>query len=297
MKLSDSIEFLNNQTKVHDSKLAELRELIAVTEPYYALSDLYLHDNVLSAAVPLELTDHMEPFGMAIPEIGRHMAILGSLALANANPKKEKHYYLATHAIVERKHDKPGGDGMYFGKVKVQSINKRLGEITGELYNPFGELFCTIEVKYSILHEMVFNRMFSNVRQTSSIKTTKNPYTSTSQLYNINLGDKISNASLGIIKKESCAGHFKDFAALPIARLGGALTSLSGLHHNFICGSNKKYCIRKAEIHAKSFVFAGKKLNLFTQLINSSNNKEICIESFANTTECNRVVDYKLWFF
>lgn len=297
MKLSNTIEILNPQTIVQNSKLINLKKLIAVKEPYYALTNLEQINDELSASIPLELTTHMEPYGMSIPEIGRHMAILGSLALANTNPKKEKHYYLATHAIVEKAHKNAGGDGLYIGKVKVLSFTKRVGIINGELYNAFGELYATIVVEYAVLHELVFERMFGAERQTTNFDSIKNPYCKPSHLSNANIGYKNSSASLGNIKQDDCAGHFKDFAALPIARLGGALTSLSGLHYNLIRNSNQKYNIRKAEINAKSFVFAGKELNLISQLTSDINNNEICIESFASTTECENVVDYKLWFY
>jgi hypothetical protein len=297
MRLSDSNEFVGKLVEVNEFKLTELRKLIAVTEPYYALSNLHQHDDVLAATLPLQQTNHLEPFGMGIPEIGRHMAILGSLALANANPVKEKHYYLATHAIVERMHNKPGSGGNYFGKVKVVQFNKRTGQITGELFNNFGELYCTIEVTYSVLHELVFNRMFAKEGQTTNDNIQINPYANPSTLYNLKLGIENSFASLGTIQKEHCVGHFKNFPALPIARLGGALTSLSGLHYNFIRNSTDRYCIRKAEIHAKTFVFAGRNIELFSQIVESNTADNMCIESYANTTDCCRAIDYKLWFF
>lgn len=296
MKISDSIELLNKEALFHNSQAEALKELIAVKEPYFALTNLQLKDDELSATMPFELSDHMELYGMGIPEIGRHMAILGSLALANSNPKKEKHYYLATHAIVERTHSQASGDGEYSGKVRTVSFTKRVGKIKGEIYSG-GILQCTIEVSYAVLHDLTFNRMFAKDKQTTNFIPTYNPYEKSSRLYNINLGCKNADASLGTIKQEDCAGHFHDFAALPIARLGGALTNLSGLLFNHLRYSDERYSIHKAEISAKSFVFSGKKLELYAQVEHNEENEEVIIKSHASTNDCQHVVEYKLSFF
>ena len=166
MKISESVGFAPTLNEVSKSKVEQLRKLISVTEPYYALSNLQISDDVLTANMPMELTNHHEYKCMSIAEVGRHMAILGSLAMANANPRKERHYYLATDAYLEKKESEVNAeDGMFLGKVYVDSINKRVGVVNGELYTPKGELHYSIKVQYSILHQTIFDRMFGAGKQ------------------------------------------------------------------------------------------------------------------------------------
>ncbi|GAQ81634.1 hypothetical protein KFL_000860060 [Klebsormidium nitens] len=82
-------------------------QLIDVQRPYYALFDMAQLSNAAKPTVRgyfLKESRRHEENGDPISgsELGRHSAIMGSVACALANPVKEKHYYLAFGAKSER---------------------------------------------------------------------------------------------------------------------------------------------------------------------------------------------------
>ena len=297
MKPSDSVGVKQRNLDSQISQVNELYQLIEVSEPYYALRNVNMVDNNLVADIPLELTSHPEPFGMSLGEAGRHMAILGSLALAKINPAKKKHFYLATDACFERLHSKPGGAGMYKGIISKYSIQKRTGEVEGILVSPFNEVLYKASVKYSVIDTVLFQRMFSKQMQNTEKIPYDNPYRNEPKLFGTKLGLKISTATSGIIEKRNCAGHFDNFPAIPIARLGGSLIKLSGLHFNYVHSREEEYCPKKAIIHASTFIFAGTKIDFNSKVISDEGENGIYIHAMANTTKCNNAVEMKLWYY
>ena len=68
---------------------------LIVTPPYFALHDLAECDGWFSK---MYLQSSQWDVKMVLQQSGRHLAIIGSCALARVNPTKEKHYYLAHKA-------------------------------------------------------------------------------------------------------------------------------------------------------------------------------------------------------
>ncbi len=108
---------------------------ISVTPPYYALNEVVEMDEYIVATVPRQLNDFEEKLPITIPEVGRHMAIMGCLALSKANQLKEKHYYLATEAVITRNSIRETNNPFLKGRVKVQAIDKKNGWVVGELFD------------------------------------------------------------------------------------------------------------------------------------------------------------------
>lgn len=85
----------------------DIIQLIDVQRPYYALFDMAQLAKAKKPTVRgyfLKESRRHEENGDPISgsELGRHSAIMGSVACALANPMKEKHYYLAFGAKSER---------------------------------------------------------------------------------------------------------------------------------------------------------------------------------------------------
>src|SRR5918995_197603 len=81
----------------------ELFSRIEVCPPYFALTDVRrTDDGGVSAQVRIcqSLGDEIGPVSAA--ETGRHLAILGSVAAAFANPSAKRHFYLAFDAELRR---------------------------------------------------------------------------------------------------------------------------------------------------------------------------------------------------
>ncbi len=247
-----------NKQVIQDLQLGkELAEKIAVTAPYFALQTIRanLHGE-LTAMFPVELKNHNELRGISLSEAGRHMAILGSLALAKANVRQEKHYYLATDAVFERLHNLPLNDDYCQGIVAVKELNKKEGSVCGRLICD-GTVLYRVEIIYAIIHEKVFQRLFSAHSEIENAPMLGNPYAFQTRFFTEYISTKSCLASIGFVRREDCMGHFNGFPALPVARIGGAMVDLSGVHYNAIRNSNAEFCVRKAELHADNFIFAG----------------------------------------
>jgi hypothetical protein len=225
------------------------------------------------------------------------MAILGSLAMANANPRKEKHFYLATDAIFERVNARPTSTNMCKGIVKADFLDKKQGVASGFLLSENNEIIYTAEIRYAIIHEVVFERLFRDKKVETNPIFLGNPYAFKTNFYTEHISENGCVASINVIKKEDCAGHFDNYPALPVARLGGVMTDLSGMHYNTIRKSDDKFCVRKAVIHAESFIFAGSSVKITTKVGASTTDKGTLIESYAQTNDKCNAAELKCWFF
>lgn len=279
-----------------NEEINQLLKLIAVKPPYFALSNIERKGEYLQATVPLEQTEHNEPDGMCTAEVGRHLAILGSLAVADGNPRKEKHYYLASEATLERVTDQPVSDTRFIGRVRLESINKRVAEISGQLITEEGLLLYQVTVKYAIMHERIFERMFGHERRVNINIPAKNPYRVKTKLFNIQHGLKSCHASLGRIKEDDCAGHFYNYPAVPIARLGFALSQLAGEHLHTIRNTSGNYYMYKVKIKAQSFIFAGEKIDMYSRVGEQQEENGLLIETTSTTNSCSNAVELSCWF-
>jgi len=147
----------------------EIFERIEIRDPYYALDDVTLYSNgMVTAKIPVE-----QPLGMEIPpitaaEAARHLAILGSCAIAlTANFDKEKHFYLALKGDMKRiiyKEMLKKPDYLY-GVATVQAIDKRKALVTTELMTTKDEVIYKMDVEYYILTGRLFARQYQMFQQ------------------------------------------------------------------------------------------------------------------------------------
>jgi acyl-coenzyme A thioesterase PaaI-like protein len=276
----------------------ELRQYIAVRQPYYALSNITIaRDGYLIADVPIEMKDHNEVPGISLSEAGRHVAILGTLALANENPRKEKHYYLATDAMFERTHPEAISEEGCKAIAKVVSLNRKEGVVHGRLYSKSNRLTYNAEVRYAVLHERIFERLFARYEMGTDSLFVGNPYALKTPLRIESHDNKQFTGVIDRVEKSDCAGHFHRFPALPVARIAGAMIDLSGRHYNRLRETDSLFCIRRVEMHAESFIFAGEKVHLNTHCKFGRRDQDTLIESFAHTGNTDNAVEMKSWFF
>ncbi len=260
-----------------------LKSLIEVTEPYYALENLSLeNDEILKASIKKQLACKHEVKGMSYSEAGRHLAILGSLALANSNPLKEKHYYLANKAYVERVYQEAYDEVDHIGYMKTVSFNRKNAIAEGHLTTTTGEIIYKIKVEYSVLTASLFERMFKKHKQETNKPVGFNPYKDSIPLYDIVKSKEQCSASMGLIKKEVCVGHFDDYPALPVARIAQILTAMASIQNNIIEEILKPIKIKRVILYANSFLFAGETMNLKSTYDSlPDNNNESFIDTFA----------------
>ena len=263
----------------------ELSKLIAITAPYYALNNVNINDHgALTADFPIELVNHNETRGISLSEAGRHMTILGSLALAYRNTSKEKHYYQATDAVFERLHDQPINADFCQGIVTVEKMKKKEGVVYGRLICADIVLY-EMEIRYTILHEKIFKRLFSANSEDFSTPMLGNPFAFQTRFFTELISRKSCMASIGMVRREDCMGHFDGYPALPVARIGGAMVDMSGFHYNAIRNTNFDFCIRSAELHAENFIFAGDSVSIETKVGKNKNENEICSVAHSNSNQ------------
>jgi len=78
----------------------KIEDKICVRKPYYALEELEVFEGGAKAEVRIENLESSESTIISMSEAGRHLAILGSYALAGVNDLDEMCYYLTNKAYV-----------------------------------------------------------------------------------------------------------------------------------------------------------------------------------------------------
>ena len=270
-------------------------ENIAVRPPYLSLNNINFNGNCPQALFKCEIQHPWEIQPICTSEVGRHMAILGSLALSASNPCKEKHYYLANHAIVERLTSSDKSSYYFTGKVTQVDFNKRKGFVDSSLYNEFSEELYRVRVNYTVIHYNAFNRLFSENYQQTSTKYKTNPYVENINFISTNFDNHRYTANLGRVKPFECLGHFENYPALPVARLANALINLAGKHFNTLRGVNSKYIVMRAEITAKSLIYAGEDVVLDSILTENQPKEGMMFYTSANSAKCCKAAELTCW--
>jgi hypothetical protein len=272
---------------------------IAVTQPYFALKNLRWIDDYIYADFSAELLEPDEIMPITAAEVGRHMAIMGSVAMAAANSKKEQHYYLATDATIIRRSNKESFDRNVIGRIKTESIDKRNGLTTGSLFDVEMNKLFDVEVKYKVLHHSLFEKMFAQYKMETNENLDYNPYQESVAFNSLSLGIKNCTGSIGKILPEHCAGHFANYPAFPVARMGTAMGKIAGEHFKFLHpGKTEKYTIGRADLHAEQLLFAGKEVHFRTEIEESTTQvKGMVIKVTAFTNELPSVAESLLHFY
>ncbi|GEM_PF-5399896 len=287
-------ESLTSVTEEQKAKLScnevfenELKRLIEVTEPYYALEGIANDGDTIKAVVTKQLDFPNEPTGMSYSEAGRHLAILGSLAIANTNPVKEKHYYLATKADVYRVDLDPYDDIVHIGHMSTTKFNRRKAEATGYLTTVDGRIIYRITVEYSVLTTAVFERMFNEHKQETINNAQFNPYKDQISLNDIITSENCCTASLGTISRDVCVGHFVDYPALPVARIAQVLIYVAAMQKSCSENNLKQIRIKNVKVEAKSFIFAGETMDIRSLSRDLSEDYSDIIDVFAFKNNLN----------
>lgn len=92
----------------HNLRYSDISKLIDVERPYYALYDVSAPSTLQSTCLGMPVSGKFrtesekgpeEHLPIGVGELGRHTAVLGSIACAAANPVKHRHYYLAARGL------------------------------------------------------------------------------------------------------------------------------------------------------------------------------------------------------
>lgn len=207
----------------------ETMRKIFVKPPYNRLYDLapYGARGVL-AHVRLESPNRFEFGGPSSAELGRHMAIAGSLALARNNTRPGPFYYLAKQARISRinrsiSFDKKGGCSLVALPRDDGSVDVLAKSLSSGL--EMAKLHC----RYQKLSPRLFDRLFS-AHKTRTPKAAESPYTREQSWESVEFDTVWAKAQCPKVCAEMCAGHFTDYPALPVAMLMDGINRLTCEH-------------------------------------------------------------------
>jgi len=270
------IESLNEQSLTTEVAISDVLRQIAVCQPYFALNRLQqTSDGTLWAPITPEQPMGVERGVMAAAETGRHLAILGSCAAARTNPDPKQHYYLAwkadlrqTDAAAQLSHAEAQLlSHNLIGSAKAHFISKRNARAETELiHQPTGRKLYDLSVDYKVLTPKLFERMYAD-RRTDTPTVAYNPYaTQLLGLGDVMVLDDFLSANLQALNPTTCAGHFPNYPALPVAILAHILTSAAGrLFANVIGVENASYTVVNALVQAEHLAFSNDRLHVTIQ--------------------------------
>jgi len=206
---------------------------IDVTAPYFALTSLSVlppKPGTQSEGVGC-VFNREQPAGTQVTtfcaaEIGRHLAILGSIVAARENPVKNKHYYLALDAHlhmagIQENTETLRGESF----VTIPDWEKRRVTCKMQAFTKDGKLYGDLEVRYAILPE---DRLLKSVRPvdpelvlgTPWTPTDVSPYKKPIMLRMIrHPTPNTATAMISLHNIVNMAGHFTPRACAPIAIL------------------------------------------------------------------------------
>lgn len=234
---------------------------IMVKSPYNILYDLVKTSDVsVSCKVKNEFSLANEDGPISASEAGRHLAILGSIALSLT--RDVPHYYLAVEAEITRSSLNSEPSHTLYLEANISNQNERKGYTYGRLYNDAKTLIYEIKVTYKILSVPLFSKLFKTFHSPMDFKPSQQSYAVRKQLSNITIDNANILADYGTVLSEDCNGHFENYPALPVAIICGAFTEL-GLALFFNNPDNKyeKAIATHARISASRLVFADEALS------------------------------------
>ncbi|SEJ74360.1 hypothetical protein SAMN05216327_11810 [Dyadobacter sp. SG02] len=273
----------------------EIFELIDVLPPYYALKDVAVSPgNFAVARIRTEQPLGHEVFPISTSEASRHMAILGSVCCAVANPVKQKHYYLANTGTFTRGTE----DTFWIGNelivmAECLSFGKRGACVRACLLNHQHQLICGIDVSYHVIHHSLFERIYTcgNAGTPSGDFGRDNPYTTKNPLADVSISDTGASAWLREITSKNCQGHFPKFPTLPVAILVASVFDLIIMYIHHLTGDRAlKVLVRESTLLAENLAFSGETVELHARLQESSGNR-FKVQCVAQTTDGKNIGD------
>lgn len=245
---------------------------IMVKEPYNILYDLQKEtETSIIAKVDDEYCYKDEHGPISISEAGRHLAILGSMVLADK--ADAQNYYLAVGADLKRHKFTSKTESQTF-KLFAELINvdKKKGEVYGIISNEDNEIIYEAVIQYNLLRAVLFPRLFKQYKYTDIPQNNfKNPYRDRRSFSDIKISKDEIEAVYGTIQPEECLGHFEEYPALPVAIISNLFGEL-GVRlflHNF--PQLSKAYFTNAKLSAQRLAFHGEHLTFKAEVVTRGN--------------------------
>ncbi|WP_444957196.1 hypothetical protein [Microbulbifer sp. ZKSA002] len=262
--------------KLDSSSVEGVEDLIEVKFPYFALEALHFDvDGWLVAKVPVQCQSTYESSLMDVAEIGRHLAILGSCFGALANPVRSKHYYLARKADLKT-YDSFVSDmrpDYLLARTKAVFASKRELVAEAELLDPAGEVAARLNVKYHVMRERSFHKIYSDsIHDITPVISDINPYSKSIDINVHNIDLMSLTASIGRVTPEMCMGHFDKVKALPVAIASQSLIKSCCIFLMRLTGEDSaRFIVTSADLCADNLALAGQDVDIKVELLDVEN--------------------------
>lgn len=236
-----------------------LRGRICVVAPYEALGELRWWGERLTARVqPVHLPGE-GPLSSA--ELGRHLAILGSMALSASQPSDLRHAYPVHSAELEL----VALDGTpvqeAIASAEAISLDPRtgLGEAETALHDLSGRMLGRMRVRYHVMPMDRFRELYA--RHARSTPPGPDPYRSHTTIGEVHGDSRGWCLRLPPVQAADCLGHFDGLPALPVSILGryvfDAVAAAARLD-----GKAGDTPVARARLQTHRFVWAGEQPTL-----------------------------------
>lgn len=255
---------------------------ICVEPPYFNLFNLKIDNQMAISTLVPEQPIGNEHCVIAAAEVGRHLAILGSCAIAAQQPDNKKRFYLAKKASFEKTNNET--QGLLTAKAICTHLEKRTASAYTNLFVGENSAY-TLKIDYQILEEGVFQKLFSHLK-TDTQHRDDSPYKHNKEIVLHELNKQSLTASIQPLLATDCAGHFKNFPSMPIAILCQTKIQAAEQLLAFILGEGTlfNYHVMAAEILAHTLIPTNETITLKISLEDQSNDifTFICMSYFKN---------------
>ena len=247
---------------------------IDVTPPYFALRDLSVLPQSSSTSYPIisgifsreQAPPPQNANSFCSSELGRHTAILGSVAAAYSNPVKVKQYYLALEAIAEFAYFPMSQELRAEARIIHAEWEKARVSCEIKMYTPEGKSAGNITVSYVIVTESQLLVLVKPVEShrvfgTAWLPGEPSPYEDPFMLRMIKShSPSFATAVISLHDSRSMAGHFPAKATAPIAILcsNGILLCRQLLDE----GEGKRWLDQKTRVRCHRLAVAGEVLEV-----------------------------------
>lgn len=271
--------------------------LIFVSRPYNRLKHIERTSvDSLKCTVFNEYQGELEGGPIGTAEVGRHIAILGSIQLAIEYNFGEKCFFLATGAELQRTarelyHDpyESNLNRKFHLSVTTLSTSRKTAVVGGKVMdNHHNEVFAT-KVSYQVMRKGTFERLFSDKRVEgfSGSHNTCSPYgNDRRKLEDVNITSTLAVANLQVVKPSDCLGHFPNYPTLPVAIVGNHLIQLGKkLFQEHTAHRYTRVATDACTLEARRLVFPGESVRFEASIDSSISGELLSINAKAIVNE------------